>query len=87
MLLPDLINEISNLKSERTQRSVVEILGRMRGNRHRFVQRMDEKEFDALVKNFEVLSDMKPLDTRTEKFRDDYDRAFNLLMYYLDRII
>lgn len=87
MLLPDIINEISNLKDHAGHRSALEIFKMMQNNRHRFVQRMDKDEFDSLLKKFEELADMKPLETRTEKFRDDYNRAFNLLMYYLDRII
>jgi hypothetical protein len=87
MLLPQIINEIKDLKDQPTHRSCMIIFGLLEKNRNRFLQNMDPDDYNSVHKLFERLSEASLNEYSSAQYRSDYDRAHNLLLFYLDRII
>ena len=86
MLLPQIINEIKDLKTP-GHRSCLTIFNLLENNKTNFLQKMDPDNFNHVHTKFEQLSESSPKEYNTQDYRDEYERAHSLLMFYLDRIL
>jgi hypothetical protein len=87
MLLHEVINEIKGHGVSASSRSVHEIYNMLENNRLRFESRIGADDFKGVLTTFRELTGRKPADYTTARFKDEYDRAFNLLMFYLGKIL
>jgi len=87
MLLPQIIHEINELKTQPTHRSCLTIFNLLENNKTLFLQKMEADNFNHVYNAFERLSQSLPRDYNTQEYRSDYDKTHGLLMFYLDRII
>jgi len=87
MLLPQLINEIKELKTQQTHRSCLTIARLLENNRTMFLQNMEADNFNHVYNAFERLSETNPKEYNTVDYRSEYEKTHALLMFYLDRIL
>lgn len=86
MLLHQIINEIKDLKTP-GHRSCLVIFNLLENNKTQFLQKMDADNFNHVHTTFEKLGESSPKDYNTQDYRNEYERAHSLLMFYLDRIL
>lgn len=87
MRLPELIEEIKHLKSFPTHKSTMDICRMLENNRKKFLEKMDEADFDTVYSNFERLSNVRPLEYHTDSYKRSYEQAHSIMGFYFDRII
>lgn len=87
MILEKIINEISESAGQANHRSAQNIYNLLEKNRRLFISKMEEPEFNNILRNFEKLADYHPSQYSSDQFKDEYNRAYNLLRYYVERII
>lgn len=87
MLLPQIINEIKDLKDQPTHRSCMIIFQLLDNNKSRLLQKMDADDLNSIHKTFERLSEASAKEYNTAGYRSEYARAHNLLLFYFDRIL
>jgi hypothetical protein len=87
MLLHEVINEIKGLRHNASSRSVHDIYNLLVNNRVRFESKIDAHDFNGLLGTFKTLTDRRPAEYNEPRFRDEFKRAVDLLLFYLDKII
>jgi hypothetical protein len=87
MILEKFLTEIKGLEKENNHRAAQEIFNMLDRNQNLFLKKMDAADFRSLHKNFEELADYHPSEYSSERFKDDYARAYSILRYYLEKII
>ncbi len=87
MRLPEIIDEIKSLKNHANHRSVNAICNYLVSFHDQFSQHMAVADLDALTTKFKELSELRPMDYKTETFENDYNRSYGLLVFYLERIL
>ncbi|MBS1635332.1 MAG: hypothetical protein JST26_05370 [Bacteroidetes bacterium] len=87
MRIHGLIEEIRQLKDKPVHTSTMAIYNMLENNRTLFLQRMDPSDFSHLVGKFESLSQEKPGNYGSSGYTREYEQAFSILWFYLDRII
>jgi hypothetical protein len=85
--LPEIIDEIKSLKNQPNHRSVNAISNYLAAFYDQFGNHIAASELDALSSKFKALSDLRPLDYKTDNFENEYNRSYGLLMFYLERIL
>ncbi len=58
----------------------------MQNNKKLFLEEMDEDYLNMAIKNFEALCDTPSRDYNTPGYIRDYQKYYESLMFYLDRI-
>ncbi len=58
----------------------------MQNNKKLFLEEMDEDYLNMAIKNFETLCDTPSRDYNTPGYIRDYQKYYESLMFYLDRI-
>jgi hypothetical protein len=86
MLLHHVINEIKTLQAARNHRAAQEIYNLLNNNRVHLTTKMDEQTLRLLIKDFEQLVEAHPGSLNTESWKREFDRAANLLEFYLNKI-
>jgi hypothetical protein len=87
MLLPQIINEIKELKTQPTRRSCLAIFQLLENNKTLFLQNMEPDNFNHVYATFEQLSEANPKEYNSQNYMHEYEKAHSLLMFYLDRIL
>ena len=87
MLLPQVIDEIKELKDQPNHRSSYVIFQLLENNQKRFLEKMEADNFNSVHRSFERLSEASAKEYNSVAYRDEFSRAHSLLMFYLDRII
>lgn len=87
MRLPEIIDEINSLDGQANHRSVNTILNFLLAFKEQFARHIQIEELDALIKRFEAMSQLRPIEFKSLSFESDYERAYALLVFYLNRII
>jgi hypothetical protein len=87
MLLHEVISEIRDLGREPSGKAVHDIFNLLANNRAQFEKRLGAEEFAGVFRAFRDLTDRSPGQYHHAMFRDEYQRAFNLLMFYLGKIL
>lgn len=87
MRLSELIVEIKNLKSEASHRSTMDICRMLENNRKKFLDKMDESDFNTVLSNFENLSNSKPQEYGSDSYKRTYEQAHSIMSFYFERIL
>ena len=56
-------------------------------HKHVFVNKISEQNFNHLLSNFENLTYASPKDYHTSGYEREYKTHYDLLLFYLDRIV
>jgi len=87
MQLNDVILEIKNLKNSSIHKSALDIFKLLETNRTLFVDKMDSDNFSHLLNGFEQLSYANPKEYATTSYQRDYQTHYDLLVFYLGKIV
>ena len=87
MVLNDIILEIKNYKSASIHKSALDIYNLLENNKHVFIDKIDPDNFNHLLTNFENLTYASPKDYTTSGYKREYETQYDLLLFYLDRIM
>ena len=87
MRLNEIIEEIRRLRTSPSHRSTMDICRMLENNKRKFLEKLDEDNFDMLLSNFSKLSDAKSTDYDSTGYTREYEQAHSILSFYLDRII
>ena len=86
MFLDQVINEIGQFKDAPNRRSAIEIHRLLDKNKKAFSERMDADSFRIILQDFERLADAHANEYQSDGYKRDYKKAYNLLMFYLEKI-
>jgi hypothetical protein len=87
MLIDDVIGEIRNCKNASVHKSAFDIYRLLENNKTLFLKKMNPDNFNHLLTTFENLSYGNPKDYNTAGYAREYNTAYDLLLFYLDRIV
>ena len=87
MLINDVILEIKNYKNTSIHKSSLDIYKLLEGNRDVFLKKMNADNFNHLLTNFEKLCYENPKEYSTSGYAREYQSQYDLLLFYLDRIV
>jgi len=87
MQINDVILEIKNLKNSSLHKSALDIFRLLETNKIVFVDKMDSDNFTHLLKVFEQLSYANPKEYATTSYQRDYQTHYDLLVFYLSKIV
>jgi hypothetical protein len=87
MLINDVILEIKNYKNASIHKSALDIYKLLEANRNVFLKKMNVDNFNHLLKSFENLTYANPKEYDTSSYAREYQSQYDLLLFYLDRIV
>lgn len=87
MNLSSLINEIKNPNSASAHKQALDIYNMLNNNRAKFTDKIDKDTYHHLLKSFEKLSEARAVEYGSSSYKDEFNRSYNLLLFYLDRVI
>ena len=87
MVINDVIGEIKNYKVASTHKAAFDIFKLLETNKELFIEKIDANNFNYLLFKFEQLTYGNPKDYNTESYKRDYATAYDLLLFYIDRIL
>lgn len=87
MNLNNLINEIKNPSGANARKQALDIYTMLQNNRTKFLEKMESDTYDHLLNSFNKLSEAHATEYNSSSYKDEFNRAYNLLLFYLDRII
>jgi hypothetical protein len=87
MLINDVILEIKNYKNSSVHKSALDIYKLLEGNRDMFLKTMNADNFNHLLTSFEKLCYENPKEYNTTSYAREYQLQYDLLLFYLDRIV
>ena len=87
MQINDVILEIKNLKNSSVHKSALDIFRLLDTNKTLFVDKMDSDNFSHLLNGFEQLSYANPKEYATTSYQRDYQTHYDLLVFYLSKIV
>ncbi|MES2515283.1 MAG: hypothetical protein V4580_14115 [Bacteroidota bacterium] len=87
MLVNDIILEIKNYSNTSVHKSALDIYKLLEGNKDVFMKKMQAADFEHLLTNFENLTYANPKDYQTPGYEREYRKQYDLLLFYLDRIV
>ena len=85
--LEQLIDEIKGLRNETNHRSALRIVNLLQNNKKLFLTGMEEDYLKMAIKNFERQCDSPSIHYNTPEYIRDYNKYYESLMFYLNRII
>jgi len=87
MRIHQLIEELRNIEPVASHKSALDIGRMLSGNRTIFLKHIDGEVYKQLLKQFEELSSGRPGFYQSAGFKREYEAAYNLLMFYLGKVI
>ncbi len=87
MRINDVILEIKNYKNTSVHKSALDIFRLLETNKVFFVDKMDSDNFNHLLNGFENLSYANPKEYSTTSYQRDFQTHYDLLVFYLDKIV
>ena len=82
-----IIEDIKSLRNDPTYRSALYISNLLQNNKHLFLNKMPETDFNYLLKNFDELSYSSPKDHNTSGFKRNFETYFESLLFHLNKIV
>lgn len=82
-----MILEIKNYKNTSIHKSALDIYKLLEGNRDVFLKKMNAHNFNHLLSSFENLTYANPKEYGTSGYAREYQSQYDLLLFYLDRIV
>ena len=87
MLINDVILEIKNYTNTSIHKSALDIYKLLEGNKDVFLKKMNPDNFNHLLTSFEKLTYENPKEYSTSGYAREYQSQYDLLLFYLDRIV
>lgn len=87
MVINDIILEIKNYKNNSIHKSSLDIYNLLENNKHVFKDKIDPDNFKHLLTSFENLTYASPKEYTTPGYKREFQTQYDLLLFYLDRIV
>ncbi len=87
MQLPHLINEIKELSKNTPRKAAFDIYNILENNKTKFEGKMDADTFDHILNSFEKLAFAGAAEFNSPQYKDEFEKQYNLLSFYLNKII
>lgn len=87
MHINDVILEIKNYKNSSIHKSALDIYRLLESNKEVFAKKMAADNLAHLLNAFENLTYANPKDYDTAGYEREYRSQYDLLLFYLDRIV
>ena len=87
MLIKDTILEIEKNQNTSIRKSVLDIHRLLEGNKNEFLNHISENDYHYLLTHFDKLASSHPKEYETESFKREYQTHYNLLCFYLNKVI
>lgn len=85
--LEQIIQEISELRQDRSHRAALRIYNLLENNKKLFLEKIEADYFNYILKNFESVSQASPLEFKNDTFLREYQTYCDSLMFHLNRIV
>ena len=87
MRIHDLINEIQELGGSTPRKAAFDIYNILENNKVLFVTKIDEDVFSPILNAFEKMAYANSSEFTTSSYKEEFLKSYNLLSFYLDRVI
>lgn len=87
MRLHDLINEIQEISNNTPRKAAFDIYTILENNRTLFEPVMDKDVLRQILSTFEKLAYANATEFNSAQYKDDFLKAYNLLAFYLGKVI
>lgn len=87
MRLHDLINEIQELSTNTPRKAAFDIYNILENNKLLFVESMDADTFHQILNSFEKMAYSSAAEFSTSSYKDEFQKTYNLLDFYLGKVI
>jgi len=87
MTILELAEQLKDHKTEINHKSTLKVYNLLENNKKVFLQKMEADSFKMLLKNFENLANENPKEYTSESYKREHEKSFELLLFYLDKII
>lgn len=87
MRLHDLINEIQELSTNTPRKAAFDIYNILENNKILFASCMDTDVFNQLLNAFEKMAYANANEFNSPNYKDEFQKAYNLLAFYLGKVI
>ena len=87
MRIHDLINEIQELGGATPRKAAFDIYNILENNKVLFVETMDKDTFAQILNAFEKMAYSSAAEFSTASYKDEFLKSYNLLNFYLGKVI
>lgn len=87
MRIHDLINEIQELKNTTPRKAAFDIYNILENNKSLFQEKLDNDVFQQLLNAFENMAYAGAAEFNSAQYKDDFLKSYNLLSFYLNKVI
>ncbi len=87
MRIHDLINEIKELSTNTPRKAAFDIYNILENNKTLFVGSMDADTFRQILNAFEKMAYSSAAEFSTSSYKDEFQKTYNLLNFYLGKVI
>lgn len=87
MRIHDLINEIKELSSSTPRKAAFDIYNILENNKTIFAPSMDADTFRQILNSFEKMAYSSAAEFNTAAYKEEFQKAYNLLSFYLGKVI
>jgi hypothetical protein len=87
MRLHDLINEIHELSNNTPRKAAFDIYNILENNKALFEPTMDPDTFRQILNSFEKMAYAGAAEFNSPNYKDEFQKSYNLLSFYLNKII
>ena len=87
MRIHDLINEIHELSSNTPRKAAFDIYNILENNKVLFAPCMDAEVFKQILNSFEKLAYAGAAEFNSSGYKDEFQKSYNLLSFYLGKVI
>lgn len=87
MRIHDLINEIQSLSTNTPRKAAFDIYTILENNKNLFADCMDADTFNQILNAFEKLAYAGSAEFNTANYKDDFQKSYSLLSFYLNKVI
>lgn len=86
MTIHDIISEIKSLETDSTRKSVFDINRILQNNKVLLLKHIDKDALLPIINQFDNFTQASHKEYTSESFVFDYQKNYNLLMYYFNKI-
>lgn len=87
MRIHDLINEIQELGGTTPRKAAFDIYNILENNKVLFAGSMDKDTFAQILSAFEKMAYSSAAEFSTSSYKDEFQKSYNLLSFYLGKVI
>lgn len=87
MRIHDLINEIHELSTNTPRKAAFDIYNILENNKNLFGPTMDADTFRQILNEFEKMAYAGAAEFNSSHYKDEFQKTYNLLSFYLGKVI